>query len=459
MLKYLHIHGLRGFQKKQSLKFAVANGDRGSGYNVIVGGNNSGKSTISEAIRSLVVHPNPSFSQGRRNILAGDEIRIAALSDTGEVTAISSIRAGSSETTKKTRKGGIKDTKLLVLPSRRVFSPYFGQGEVDRRQYMRQYGFPTQRSSNLDAFTNRLFRIEKNKLPFDEVLKKVIDPVPDWSIDQSDQGQYFLKLKKGDSFHTSEGMGEGLISLLYIVDALYDSSPGDTIVIDEPELSLHPAILRKLAILFVEYSSDRQLIIFTHSPYFTAIEALRGGGALARTHIKGVESKISQASTETLNALGNLLGNVNNPHVLGLNAQEIFFIQDGIILVEGQEDVIFYSRILDQLDINLGGTFFGWGVGGAGNMRRISQLLFELGFQSVAGILDNNQRETADELSAAFPSYRYVAIPAEDVRTKPQVAARAAVVGLLDDNNQNVRPEHLASTQEVFQEIQAYLAR
>ena len=46
--------------------------------------------------------------------------------------------------------------------------------------------------------------------------------------------------------HNSDGLGEGTVSLLYIADALYDSSSEDVIVIDEPELSLHPEHQRRL---------------------------------------------------------------------------------------------------------------------------------------------------------------------------------------------------------------------
>ena len=40
------------------------------------------------------------------------------------------------------------------------------------------------------------------------------------------------------------------------------------ILIDEPEISLHPDLQRKLFSLLVEYSKDKQIIVSTHSPYF-----------------------------------------------------------------------------------------------------------------------------------------------------------------------------------------------
>ena len=171
---------------------------------------------------------------------------------------LKSIRSGGSETEDVKHQGGVDSRKLMILPARRVFNPYFHRAETTRADYMTNVGFPAIRTSSLDQFTYRLFAIEKNRDAFDKILRRVVDPLPDWSIDQMDNGQHFLKIRKKDVTHSSEGLGEGLVSLLYIIDALYDSNEGDTIAIDEPELSLHPALQRKLSQLLQEYSASRQ---------------------------------------------------------------------------------------------------------------------------------------------------------------------------------------------------------
>jgi hypothetical protein len=38
-------------------------------------------------------------------------------------------------------------------------------------------------------------------------------------------------------------------------------------------------------------------------------------------------------------------------------------LDDGVILVEGQEDVVYYRKIVQQLGIDMSGSFAGWGVG------------------------------------------------------------------------------------------------
>jgi predicted ATPase len=63
----------------------------------------------------------------------------------------------------------------------------------------------------------------------------------------------YLKIKlAGNYSHSSEGLGDGVISLMFIADALHDSPEGSMLVIDEPELSLHPSLLRRLSRVLAE---------------------------------------------------------------------------------------------------------------------------------------------------------------------------------------------------------------
>ena len=213
----------------------------------------------------------------------------------------------------------------------------------------------------LDQFSNRLFLIEKDnevKNKYDDILEKVLGFRPEWAIDQNEQSQYFLKFISGQHSHSSNGIGEGIVSIFVIVDAIYDSKPGDIIIIDEPELSLHPSLQKRLSKLFIEYSKDRQIIISTHSPYFADICALSNGATLARVISTKEGTKIFQLSDKSKSLISKLAsGNLYNPHTWGLDAREFFFQEDGIILVEGQEDVLLYPEIAKQLGKEIKGVF------------------------------------------------------------------------------------------------------
>ena len=264
----------------------------------------------------------------------------------GSVQELRTVDAGGSQTI---REPAAPPRNCYVLPSRRFFNPYFGMGQQDREEYVRNHGLPSTRSSATDDFSQRLFNALQHRDNFNSVLQQVVNPAPIWTIDQSDQGQYYLKIDSHGHYHNSDGLGEGIVSLLFIIDALYDSHDGDLIVIDEPELSLHPAYQRRLATLLADYARNRQIVLATHSPYFADFEHVLNDAEVARVHERGGSSVISQLDRETAELFEGLLRDSHNPHVLGLDAREIFFQSDGVVVVEGQEDVVHYPKILDDL--------------------------------------------------------------------------------------------------------------
>lgn len=458
MLRAIEVQGLRGFASKSALQFSIPTGEPGSGLTVLVGSNNAGKSTVIEALRAIRQQQSPSFSEGRRNVASGGNVEIRAIQDDGVVRLLYSSPPGGSEAASKDEGGTFAKEKIFVVPSRRVFNPYFTRADFNRTAYQHNLGFPPQRTSSVDMFTYRLFQIAKNKNEFDRLLGRVLSQVPNWNIEQSDSGQFYLKIQKQNAFHSSEGAGEGIISLFFLIDALYDSTPGDIIVIDEPELSLHPALQRKLAALLVEYSATRQIILATHSPYFVMLEALAKGGTVARVFENAEGSQIAQLTTQTATDLLRLTTDSNNPHILGLTAQEIFFIEDNVILLEGQEDVVFIKKVVASLGIELQGNLFGWGVGGAPNMEKIARLMSELRYSRVIGLLDANKASLAVELNKKFSGYKFLVLPSDDIRTKKPSEAKPPVAGLLDDKNENVREEHFDAAKKVFAQVQTYLS-
>ncbi|MDX2273590.1 MAG: AAA family ATPase [Cyanobacteriota bacterium] len=456
-LKKIELKGLRGFATVQYLEFAIPNGDPGSGITTLVGPNNGGKSTVIEAIRALSLRDPPSFTVGKRNQKAGDRVKITVFNELAQTKELCTIDAGGSETHWVVNNDPLPPGSVFVLPSRRYFNPLFGKASSERQSYIISYGLPQTRGSVIDHFASRLFQVQKNRTAFDSVLGKVLSPVPNWTIDQSDGGQYFLKFDFGGFYHNSDGLGEGLVSLFFIIDALYDSKPNDIIVIDEPELSLHPSFQRKLASLLVDYASNRQIIIATHSPYFVDFHAITNGAKIARIYSDDFNSTIRMLSEDSVSRIKGFLNNSFNPHVLGLDAREVFFLEERIILVEGQEDVVFYKDISSQLDKQLNGNFFGWGVGGAHNMEIIAALLQDLGFKKVVGILDEDKKELIPELKGKFPDYNFFNIPAKDVRTKPAIAAKDSVIGLIDKSGV-LKLEYKDEVNGLFDQINAKLA-
>lgn len=451
-LTRLEILGYRGFRERGSLDFAVPNGYPGSGLTLLTGPNNAGKSSILECLRARQGREPVSFTAGTRNPdIECVEIKYF-VNDKEEV--IRSIAKGSSETLSD---GVDPDFPILVLPSRRAFNPYFSKSEWSRDQYQKNTGLPAQRSPVLSGFEARLFSTMKNPADFNKLLSETLGFEPTWTIDQSDQGQYFLKFFNGKKTHSSDGMGEGIVSIFSIIDSLFDSSPGSVVAIDEPELSLHPGLQKRVSGILSRFASDRQVVVSTHSPYFVDLRALAHGAQLARVTTTESGSRIYQltkASKESVKRLSD--GNLYNPHVFGLDARELFFQEDKIILTEGQEDVLLYPRVADQLGIKIAGNFFGWGVGGASNIKHLCLILRDLGFEKVAGLLDGDKAEVAQSLKNEFPDFYFECIPAKDIRTKEARKATEEISGLLD-SRMSLRTEYVDPMRELLSRLSQHM--
>jgi DNA repair ATPase RecN len=124
MIRSLTIRGLRGFGTQQQLEFGEPNGEQGSGLTILVGPNNGGKSTIIEALRAMASRREQSFSTGKRNVKAGENVLIRCTDTADGVHELASIIAGGSEAAVT---GNANLGRLYVLPSRRYFEPFLAR--------------------------------------------------------------------------------------------------------------------------------------------------------------------------------------------------------------------------------------------------------------------------------------------------------------------------------------------
>lgn len=454
MIKTLSCIGYRGFATKQMLNLATPNGKPGSGLTVLVGPNGGGKSTLVECFNKIsLANRNASFSTGKRNKKAGDFVAIEVDCDNGQ---------GSLRTTKggsETQWDGPTPPKIYYLPSRRFFNPYFGNNRWDRNMYLDNQPVFQTRTNPIDSYTCRLVDLNKSDSShFDAILGRILGKPLQWTIDQDDNGQYYVKITKHQGLHhSSDGMGEGVLSLMFIVDALCGNN-NELLVIDEPELSLHPQLQRRLLNEILEKTKDSQVVISTHSPNMLSLESIINGGVVARVYESQEGTMVREIDERSRKFIASARQNLNNPHVLGIDARACFFAEDNLIITEGQEDVVLYPVILDALGKNSHLPFFGFGAGGASGIREVAHLLQVLGFEKVGAIYDGDKKDEFDAFTNEFSTcgYRAWIIPAEDVRDKEHYEADAKR-GLLDSHKKTLHPEYAIPLRKMFEEVEQFL--
>lgn len=439
MLKKIEIEGLRGFSKKQSLDFAIPNGKEGSGLTTLVGMNNTGKTTIIEAIRYYNCDINNiSFSKGKRNIKNENKvyIRYTNTYDKG-YTLITKEQGGSQVEITNSNFDINSEETPYVLPSRRhvnyeINGNYY---QSNRWDYINNEIYNTKvRKPTIDNFSQRMFNWDLNRDEFNALLYRIIDKSINWYIEQNDNGNYFLAFKnEHGNIHSSEGIGDGIWSIFTLIDALYDAKENSIIVIDEPELSLHPSYQKRVLEVILEASKNKQIIISTHSPYFLSWMSLQNGGKIHRTlKNKDNDILINSLEQEDIDFIISCSKNYYNPHVWGIDAKELFFLDDGMIVVEGQEDVVAFRKICNEMSIKINAEFFGWGAGGASNIEKILKILKHLGYKKICAIYDGDKKDELLKNISEFPEYQFRLLWKDDIRDKPAKCYNFKE-GVLDD--------------------------
>ena len=425
MLKYILISGLRGFSKEKKVSLALPNGKAGSGLTILVGSNNTGKTTVIEAVKYFNFDISQiSFSSGKRNVQNEKRVDITYINEKEERYSIHTKDSGGSQVeTEDKREFDIKSIPF-ILPSRRNVQYELQGGFYDsyRWDYMNNENINTKvRKPTIDNFQQRIFNWENHKEKFDKLLYKIIDNNLKWYIDQNDNGSYYLAFQHEKSgVHTSEGIGDGIWSIFTIIDALYDAEQGSTIVIDEPELSLHPQYQKRVLELLLEESANKQIIISTHSPYFISWDALENGAIINRTikDNKSGEIDIRTLSDENVKFICKTIKDYHNPHLWGMDTKELFFLEDNIIIVEGQEDVISFNKLMKELNVDINANFFGWGAGGAEKIEKVLEILDNLGYKQVMAIYDGDKTDKYQECVEKYKQYKVIQIWKDDIRDK-----------------------------------------
>ncbi len=153
----------------------------------------------------------------------------------------------------------------------------------------------------------------------------------------------FLLKSDGTKLDLSRASGGEKEILNFLLGVFALNVKNGVLIIDEPELHLHPRWQQVLLELFNDFTKNRgiQFFIVTHSPHFVTPESIK---SIFRVYSKTGESQVvpPQALNENDKELFMLVNISNNTKI---------FFADKVILVEGDIDQIIYRSILEKIQI------------------------------------------------------------------------------------------------------------
>lgn len=412
------IKNFRCFTEEQTLQLAKPiNGKIGSGITYIVGANNSGKTTI---IESLWIKKDHFLNDSEKKEGFSP---IFKLYDGDNLMRMVDLISSSAFRFKELPERANNNNLFEVISSRRQWESVTNNDNSSENVIISSaLGNNPRKQQNFET-AEILKDIEKSPeryKDFTNLVKKITPEFTSWAIGFENQ-PYVKYISSDKSSHKADFLGDGVISVIRILVHLFEKRACG-LIIDEPELSLHPLAQKNLRKLIAEYSQERQIIISTHSPYFVDWKYIENGAKLNRVaKIGDTNSKIY-----TLKESGNYTGLINGanwqqPFLMDEVAKEIFFADDNILFLEGQEDVGLLRNELSKLNIH----FFGYGVRGCDNFRIALTMASDLGFKKVGVVLDKGGKEDQiySDLIGTFSGYKIIQWNKNDIRDKEAITS------------------------------------
>jgi predicted ATP-dependent endonuclease of OLD family len=452
------IKNFRCFENEQTLYFAQPKSDKiGSGITYIVGANNSGKTTL---IESLWMRNGVTLNDSERKGEKPTEFKL--FNDGNVVRTIKLLRNSSNIFTEEPVRSHDDDLFEFISSRRHWGCEAEGSGFTLNIIKNSSAGNirPRQQQNIQTALFLREIENSSEYEKFTQLIKSIIPEFTNWRVAFEDK-HYIKYISNNKISHKTDFLGDGVISIIRILAHLFMESPTG-LIIDEPELSLHPLAQKRLIKIIAEYAKKRQIVISTHSPYFVSWEYIKNGAVINRVS-KDNDVNSTIYTVKDFEKYVKLLngGNWQQPYLMDVVSKEIFF-QEDILFVEGQEDVgLLQPYFAGFENIN----FFGYGVRGYNNFEFALELAQDLGIKKACVLIDspsditikNNENEVRQKLELKYgEKYKIIQWEKTDIRDKPiPEKTPAAKVGYFNEGKLKEENE-LGDFYEKIEKIKDY---
>lgn len=448
------ISDFRCFSKEQSLYLGMPDSDKsGSGITYIVGSNSSGKTTL---IEGLWMNDQIKIRSSEMRTPKGP--KFCLFDENEQVKRKLQLVRDDSYTLLEDPKPPQHEL-FEIIPSRRHWSSTASGSQAASAVLDSSRADNPRTQQNNIATSHILKDIERDNEKYKEftsLVKQVIPEFTKWSIGYEEH-EYIEYTSSEGIKHKTDFLGDGVISVIRILAHLFERRPSG-IIIDEPELSLHPLAQKKLIKLIAEFAKNRQIVISTHSPYFISWEYIQNGAVLNRV-MKANDTSSEIFTIKDFEKYAKFLKGANwkQPYLMDIVSKEIFF-QDNILFVEGQEDAGLLKNEFEGEEINI----FGYGVRGFQQFEFAFQLASDLGIKKACVLIDaptesseiKNENAIKKNLESNFKHYKVVQWDRTDIRDKAN--ADKDKIGYFTDKGEKKKDSELGDFNEKINQVILY---
>lgn len=265
-IKKITIKNFKCFENEEIL-FNEPNGKTGSGLNILVGENNSGKTTLFSIFAKL--KPGSVIYSLEKREDKDIEIEICDKDDKKKI--IKNKKGSSNIDTEEVGDSSLNHNNIDLIKDNKFWLGNAGTSKYDYNSYRNSSDFKRGPiDSHLSMGLVAILDKAEDKEKFDLLIKKIFPDFREWTTGADDpESGVYIKYKVSNSQYVKidHSVGSGILSIFRIVYSLIEDKQDKIIMIDEPEAFLHPIAQQNLLKVLEEESKTRQIVFTTHSPY------------------------------------------------------------------------------------------------------------------------------------------------------------------------------------------------